>query len=360
MNPSAPSFNPAVVVPTPAVEGPVAAGATAVDASLAPVPPRERQAGVADHRVTREALARLDAMNAPVPNDRMSTTSAVHSDEAMSYGPTSNMGYSQYNTQQNLFVSLDKSAEVAAVTEARHAELMTKKDALYSERLGAIQANAQAEHARLGKELDVSNQTIINQQREFAARMGYGQQQLDEAITTAIKAQKQNHDDLQVSLVKAQAKAEEEAARSDAIRRQMEAEAKPRTSLCKESWTPCVRPWKRCEHRSDQPREGVLLVRISRIWIILRGPLWVRAPGGMLQVHRKMVCLQLRFQLFQSLHLLVWVLSQVMMGLLAIVMTMIVIRISPKRTRNPRRTRRGRKRRSVVHLHPLRRQTPHK
>ena len=64
-----------------------------------------------------------------------------------------------------------------------------------------------------------------NQQREFAARMGYGQQQLDEAITTAMEAQRQNHD-LQVSLVKAQAKAQEEAARSDAIRRHMEAEAK--------------------------------------------------------------------------------------------------------------------------------------
>ena len=99
------------------------------------------------------------------------------------------------------------------LAEARHAELMTKRDALFAERLGAIQANAQAEYARLGlgKELDDSNQTIINQQREFAARMGYGQQQLDEAITTAMQAQRQNHD-LQVSLVKAQAKAQEEAA----------------------------------------------------------------------------------------------------------------------------------------------------
>ena len=225
MNPSAPSSNPAGGAPTPAIEGPTAAGTTVVDASLAIVPPREKQAGVVDHRVTREALARLEAMNTPVPIDRMSTTSAVHSDEAMPYGPTLNMGYSQYNTQPNLYVSLDRSAEVAAVAEARHAELMTKKDALFVERLGAIQANAQAEYARLGQELDVSNQTIINQQREFAARMGYGQQQLDEAITTAIQAQKQNHD-LQVSLVKAQAKAEEEAAKSDAIRRHMEAEAK--------------------------------------------------------------------------------------------------------------------------------------
>ena len=108
MNPSAPSFNPAGGVPTPAIEGPTAAGTTAVDASLALVPPRERQAGVVDHRVTREALARLEAMNTPVPIDRMSTTSAVQSDEAMPYGPTLNMGYSQYNTQQNLFVSIDK------------------------------------------------------------------------------------------------------------------------------------------------------------------------------------------------------------------------------------------------------------
>ena len=124
-------------------------------------------------------------------------------------------------------MSLDRSAEVAAVAEARNAELMTKRDALFAERLGAIHANAQAEYARLGlgKELDDSNQTIINQQREFAARMGYGQQQLDEAITTAMQAQRQNHDVL-VSLVRAQAKAQEEAARSDAIRRQMEAEAK--------------------------------------------------------------------------------------------------------------------------------------
>ena len=225
MNPSAPSFKPAGGLPTPAIEGPTAAGTPAVDASLAIVPPRERQVGVVDHRVTPEALARLEAMNTPVPIDRMSTTSAVNSDEAMPYGPTLNMGFSQYNTQQHLHVSLDRSAEVAAVAEARHAELMTKKDAQFVERLGAIQANAQAEYARLGKELDVSNQTIINQQREFAARMGYGQQQLDEAITTAIQAQKQNHD-LQVSLVRAQAKAEEEAAKSDAIRRQMEAEAK--------------------------------------------------------------------------------------------------------------------------------------
>ena len=225
MNPSAPSFKPAGGLPTPAIEGPTAAGTTAVDASLAIVPPRERQVGVVDHRVTSEALARLEAMNTPVPIDRMSTTSAVNSDEAMPYGPTLNMGFSQYNTQQHLHVSLDRSAEVAAVAEARHAELMTKRDAQFVERLGAIQANAQAEYARLGKELDVSNQTIINQQRELAARMGYGQQQLDEAITTAIQAQKQNHD-LQVSLVRAQAKAEEEAAKSDAIRRQMEAEAR--------------------------------------------------------------------------------------------------------------------------------------
>ena len=225
MNPSAPSFKPAGGLPTPAIEGPTAAGTTAVDASLAIVPPRERQVGVVDHRVTSEALARLEAMNTPVHIDRMSTTSAVNSDEAMPYGPTLNMGFSQYNTQQHLHVSLDRSAEVAAVAEARHAELMTKRDAQFVERLGAIQANAQAEYARLGKELDVSNQTIINQQREFAARMGYGQQQLDEAITTAIQAQKQNHD-LQVSLVRAQAKAEEEAAKSDAIRRQMEAEAR--------------------------------------------------------------------------------------------------------------------------------------
>ena len=225
MNPSAPSFKPAGGMPTPAIEGPTAAGTTNVDASLAIVPPRERQAGVVDHRVTPEALARLGAVNTPVPVDRMSTTSAVNSDEAMPYGPTLNLGFSQYNTQQNLHVSLDRSAEVAAVAEARHAELMTKKDALFVERLGAIQANAQAEYARLGKELDVSNQTIINQQREFAARMGFGQQQLDEAITTAIQAQKQNHD-LQVSLVKAQARAEEESAKSDAIRRHMEAEAR--------------------------------------------------------------------------------------------------------------------------------------
>ena len=65
-----------------------------MDASLVPVPPQEGQAGVADHRVTREALARLDAMNTPVRNDRMSITSAVHSDEAMPYGPTLNMGVS--------------------------------------------------------------------------------------------------------------------------------------------------------------------------------------------------------------------------------------------------------------------------
>ena len=225
MNPSTPSFYPAGTVPTPAIEGGVAAGTTSVDASRVPVPPRERQAGVADHRVTRETLARLDAMNTPVPKDLMSTTSAVQSDEALPYGPTLNMGFSQHNTQQNLFVSLDRSAKVAAVAEARHAELMTKKDALYLEQLGAIQADAQAKYARLGNELDASNQTIINQQREFAARMGYGQQQLDEAITTADQAQKQTHD-LQVSLIKAQAKAQEEAARSDAVRRQMEAEAK--------------------------------------------------------------------------------------------------------------------------------------
>ena len=224
MNPSTPSFNPAGTVPTPAIEGPVAAGTTSVDASRVPVPPRERQAGVADHRVTREALARLDAMNTPVPNDHMSTTSAAQSDEAMPYGPTLNMGFSQHNTQQNLFVSLNKSAEVAAVAEACHAELMTKKDALYL-------ANAQAEYARLENELDASNQTIINQQREFAARMGYGQQQLDEAITTADQAQKQTHD-LQVSLIKAQTKAQEEAARSDAVWRP---KPKPKMKPCKES-----------------------------------------------------------------------------------------------------------------------------
>ena len=63
MNPSAPSFKPAGGLPTPAIEGPIAAGTTAVDASLAIVPPRERQVGVVDHRVTSEALARLEAMN---------------------------------------------------------------------------------------------------------------------------------------------------------------------------------------------------------------------------------------------------------------------------------------------------------
>ena len=95
MNPSAPSFKPAGGVPTPAIEGPTAAGTTNVDASLAIVPPRERQAGVVDHRVTPEALARLGAVNTLVPVDRMSTTSAVNSDEAMPYGPTLNLGFSQ-------------------------------------------------------------------------------------------------------------------------------------------------------------------------------------------------------------------------------------------------------------------------
>ena len=86
MNPSAPSFKPAGGLPTPAIEGPTAAGTTAVDASLAIVPPRERQVGVVDHRVTSEALARLEAMNTPVPIDRMSTTSAVNSDELCRMG----------------------------------------------------------------------------------------------------------------------------------------------------------------------------------------------------------------------------------------------------------------------------------
>ena len=178
-----------------------------------------------DHRVTRETLARLDAMNTPLPNDHMSVTSAVPSDEAMPHGPTFNMGISQHNTQQNLFVFPDKSAEVAAVAEARHGEIMARRDALYKEQLGVIQANAQAECTRLGNELDMSNQTIIAQQREFAARMGYGQNQFDEAVTTAVQAQKQTHD-LQVSTVKAKAQAQEEAAKSDAVRRQMEASAR--------------------------------------------------------------------------------------------------------------------------------------
>ena len=123
MNPSAPAFNPAGTVHTSAIEGPVAAGTTDVAASLVPVPPRERQARVVDHRDTPETLARLGEVTTPVPVDRMSTTSAVFSDEAMPYGPTLNMGFSQHNTQQNLFVSLDRSAEVAAIAEARHAEL---------------------------------------------------------------------------------------------------------------------------------------------------------------------------------------------------------------------------------------------
>ena len=152
MNPSAPSLTPAGTTPAPAIEGPVAAGATAVDASLVPVPPRERQAGVLDHRVTREALARLDAMNTPVPNDHMSVTSAVPSDEAMPHAPTFNMGISQHSTQQNLFVFPDKSAEVAVVAEARHGEIMARRDALYKEQLGVIQANAQAECTRPGNE----------------------------------------------------------------------------------------------------------------------------------------------------------------------------------------------------------------
>ena len=172
MNPSAPVFNPAGVSPAPAIGDSGTAGTTQVESSLVPVRPRERQAGVADHRVTREALAKLEAASVPVPLDRMSTTSAVQSDEAMPFGPTFNMGISQHNTQQNLFVSLDRSVEVAAVAEARHSELMSRKDALYMEQIGAIQANAQAECARLGKELETSNQTIVNQQREFAARMG--------------------------------------------------------------------------------------------------------------------------------------------------------------------------------------------
>ena len=301
MNPSAPSFNPAGVAPTPAIESPTAAGTTVVDASLAIVPPRERQAGVVDRRVTREALARLEAMNTPVPNDRMSTTSAVHSDEAMPYGPTLNMGYSQYNTQQNLYVSLDRSAEVAAVAEARHAELMTKKDALFVERLGAIQANAQAEYARLGQELDASNQTIINQQREFAARMGFGQQQLDEAITTAIQAQKQNHD-LQVSLVKAQAKAEEEeAAKSDAIRRQMEAEARAKDESMQRELDSMRQALEDMRAQIQSAPGGgaasALQSDLERPPPTVMGP----SPGGMLQVLRKKGCLQQKFQQFQSL-----------------------------------------------------------
>ena len=55
--------------------------------------------------------------------------------------------------------------------------------------------------------------------------MGHGQKQFDEAITTAVQSQKQTHD-LQVSPVKAKAQAQEEAAKSDAVRRQMEASAR--------------------------------------------------------------------------------------------------------------------------------------
>ena len=94
MNPSAPPFSPAGAMPTPATEGTVAAGTMQVESSLVSVPPRERQAGVVDHRVAREALARLETTMTPVPLDRMSTTSAVQSDEAMPYGPTLNLGFS--------------------------------------------------------------------------------------------------------------------------------------------------------------------------------------------------------------------------------------------------------------------------
>ena len=358
MNPSAPSFKPAGGVPTPAIEGPTAAGTTNVDASLAIVPPRERQAGVVDHRVTSEALARLGAVNTPVPVDRMSTTSAVNSDEAMPYGPTLNLGFSQYNTQQNLHVSLDRSAEVAAVAEARHAELMTKKDALFMERLGAIQANAQAEYARLGKELDVSNQTIINQQREFAARMGFGQQQLDEAITTAIQAQKQNHD-LQVNLVKAQARAEEESAKSDAIRRHMEAEARAKDESVQKELDSMRQALEDMRAQMLTAPGGELPVHSNQTWSTLLQLSWVRAPGGKLQVLPKEECLRQRFQLFPSLHLLVWVLSIKTVGLLMMMM-MIVIRTSTRKIRSPRRTRKGERRRSVILLHPLRHRTPHK
>ena len=119
MNPSAPSFKPAGSLPAPSTGDTGTTGTTAADASLVPVVPRERQAGVADHRVTPDALARLDAANVVVPNDHMSVTSAVDSNDAMPHGPTFNLGMSQHNSQQNVFIFPDRRAGSCSRSSSR-------------------------------------------------------------------------------------------------------------------------------------------------------------------------------------------------------------------------------------------------
>ena len=77
------------------------------------------------------------------------------------------MGYDQQNIQQDLHVSLDGSAEVAAIAEARHGEIIARKDTQYQEQKRVILANPEAEFVRLGSELGKSNITVINQLLEW-------------------------------------------------------------------------------------------------------------------------------------------------------------------------------------------------
>ena len=63
----------------------------------------------------------------------MSVPAAVDSADAAPHGPVFQVGYDQQNIQPNLHVSLDGGAEVAAIAEARHGEIIARKDAQYKE-----------------------------------------------------------------------------------------------------------------------------------------------------------------------------------------------------------------------------------
>ena len=68
----------------------------------------------------------------------------------MPIGPVFNMRV--HNRQQNFIVFPDRSAEEAAVAEARHGEITAKKDSQYQEQIRAIESHEEAECARLRSE----------------------------------------------------------------------------------------------------------------------------------------------------------------------------------------------------------------
>ena len=149
MNPEALSFNPkGVVLGRGNDENANTSGALELrDAHV----PRERQAGVADHRVTPEALARLhSARVTPVPPEHMSVKSAVDSLDFYLLPGRGRCGGSPAQSDQG-------STRCAISAEAQFANVM------------------EGEQARTPRQLERSKQSVIAEQGVCVAR--YGQQQ---------------------------------------------------------------------------------------------------------------------------------------------------------------------------------------